>query len=373
MADSIIPHSLDDFLASQPIGSIDRAIGNNLYGINQAKTPAAVQSNKDEYGFTFFTRPQLNLQLDNLRQDRKFFPLMTTNDNSIPAFIRCTLDPRVQRGYYYLTGGRQQRYSPPQHPRCLLVDPNQAFIPVLTNNLTKMSGWPDLSSNSFNSKPGLYKETYTQFDDISEYYEPYDLDATFRNTQGDPILYLIYIWYLYQSMVFAGTLLPYMDFIKENSIDYNTRIYRLVMDSNRKYVTKITACGVAHVGSIPIGSMFDFNIDQPYNDQNKEFSIRFHCIGAQYFDDILVKEFNRTTEIFNVSMRDKYRDESMVKVPRELLGYFKNRGYPRIDPSTYELEWYVHILHWQRATESILNQAGIKPESWSDNQEPALF
>ena len=31
----------------------------------------------------------------------------------------------------------------------------------------------------------------------------------------------------------------------------------------------------------------------------------------------------------------------MQKIPREFLSVFNNRGYPRIDPFTFELEWYV--------------------------------
>ena len=31
----------------------------------------------------------------------------------------------------------------------------------------------------------------------------------------------------------------------------------------------------------------------------------------------------------------------MKKIPMNLLTLFNNRGYPRIDPSTYELEWYI--------------------------------
>ena len=69
----IVSQSLDDYFQSTPIGSVDKAIGNNLFGINHRQIPGLVPSNKDIYGFTFFTRPQLNLQTDNIRNERRFY------------------------------------------------------------------------------------------------------------------------------------------------------------------------------------------------------------------------------------------------------------------------------------------------------------
>jgi hypothetical protein len=57
--------------------------------------PLALQLNKDCYGITFFTKPQLNLRDDNCRRDRKFSRLLTMNDKSIQRIVRCTLDPRL--------------------------------------------------------------------------------------------------------------------------------------------------------------------------------------------------------------------------------------------------------------------------------------
>ena len=80
----ILPYSLDDLFASTGVGSLDKAIGNNLYGINHRQTATPVPSNKDTYGLTFFVRPQLNLQTDNIRNVRQFYPLLTENETSSP-------------------------------------------------------------------------------------------------------------------------------------------------------------------------------------------------------------------------------------------------------------------------------------------------
>lgn len=332
--ESIVKHSLDDYFQSTPIGSIDKAISNNLYGMNHRQINGAVPDNKDNYGYTFFVRPQLNLQADNIRNERRFYPLLSENPLTMQRYVRTMLDPRLIYGY------RAGKDVVPAIG-CPMVDNEQAFISVLSNSLNSISGWPDVIAPTHTSKPGLYNEVFSQVDGLIKYYEAFDITATFRNTKGDPILYMFYIWLHYMGLVFEGKLIPYMDFISENEIDYNTRIYRLVMDKEKEVVTKIAATGAAFPISVPTGSFFDYNKDKPFNDQNKDISIRFKCMGVDYQDDILIKEFNDTVAIFNESMSDVNRETLMMRVPKTNLQLFNNRGYARINPSDYTLEWWV--------------------------------
>lgn len=337
--------SLDDFYQSLPTGSIEKAIGNNLYGINHRQIQGLVPTNKDRYGLTFFVRPQLNLQGDNIRNLRAFYPLLTSVDVSILRYIRMMLDPRLGT----VGNGVSTAIKSP------MVDNTQAFIPVLTNNLVSISGWNDVTVPYFDSKKGLYGEVYSQPDGTTDIYGSYDITATFRNTRGDPIVYLFYIWELYMSKVFEGKLVPYPDYIMQNRLDFNTRIYRLVLDPTMKYVRKIAACGVAYPLNVPVGQYFDFTNDKPFNDQTKDISINLHCLGASYFDDILIKEFNEVVAIFNPDMRIEKGMTDMIKVPQPLLQYFNNRGYPRINPNDYELEWYVPKDLYNKVVNTVLN------------------
>ncbi len=340
---SILNLSLDDYFQSTPIGSINKAIGNNLYGINHRQVPNAVPSNKDNYGLTFFVRPQLNLQADNLRNLRKLSSLLTLSDNTMQRYVRCMLDPRLQVGYEF----GQHKVQPISCSRC---DPMNAFIPILSNNLNTISGWPDIVTPTYTSTPGLYNEVYSQVDGRVDNYESFDIDATFRNTRGDPIVYLISVWQTYMSAVFEGRLVPYPDFICENEIDYNTRIYRLVLDQHKDTVTKIAATGVSFPISDPSGAFFDYDKSKPFNDQNKDITIRFRSLGAIYHEDILVDEFNKTVQIFNPAMADGYRNSNMILIPKSIAHIFNHRGYPYIDPRTNKIEWYVTVdTYKQRA------------------------
>lgn len=348
MADknSITEMSIDEYFQTTAIGSVDRAIANNLYGINHTQNSGFIPMNKDERGFVFVVRPQLNLQSDNIRNRRELYPMLNDRDDSIARYTRMMLDPRLAFGYTPPAANSKSRltdikYATDKPMSCPFVDPYTAFIPAVTNNVTAASGFPDLVLPLWSSEKGLYNEGYFMVDGVYRNYEEYDIDLTFRNTRGDPLMYQFYTWQLYSSMVFEGLLMPYIDFITEREIDYSTRIYRLVMDETKTYVTKIMCTGASMPVSLPIGSMFDFNLDEVYNKQNSTFTVRFKSVGAVYFDPIVARWFNETVVIFNLAMADAYRSQYMTKITKSTMFIFNNRCYPRINPETYELEWWV--------------------------------
>jgi hypothetical protein len=298
--------------------------------------------NKDMPGYTFFVRPQLNMQKDNLRNARKMTPLLSSVPTSIQTYIRCLLDPRLITGVRYSGGS----IIPPI--ACPLIDNSMAFIPMLTNNLESISGWPSISVPTYTSDTGLYNEAWSAVDGRVVNNETFDITANFYNTKGDPILFFFYIWVLYMSYVFDGRLVPYLDFITENELDYCTRIYRVVLDPTKTKVTKLAATNAAFPVGVPIGDAFDIPGDKTYLDANRVVSMRFKCMGVDYFDDILVKEFNDTVAIFNPSMLDENRDNDMVKIPNELITKFNSRGHPRINPHTSAMEWYLSYSEYEK-------------------------
>lgn len=334
MSTSIASTSLDDLFSRMPTGSLDRAILNNLRGFNHRQTENMLPSNRDMPGYLFFTRPQLNLQKDNIRNLRQMSQLLTNQPLSMQSFVRSTLDPRVIAGLHFMgqtIPGVPNRYFDNEHH----------FIPVLTNNWTSISGWPSATSPTFKSKAGLYNESFVMVDGRFRNSEAFDLTVNFRNTRGDPVLFMFYIWGFYMSAVFEGLLVPYLDYITDNMLDYCTRIYHIEMDHTKRYVTKMAAVHAAIPVGYPIGDAFNVSKNQTYTEANKEISMTFSCVGVDYFDPILILEFNESVCIGNPAMEDGYREQSMVKLNADLVGSFNFRGFPRINPNTSELEWYV--------------------------------
>jgi len=327
--------SLDRFMTlTQPINSIQKANSNLLYGLNNSTSKPVVNENRDKPGYVFFTRPQLNMTAVNLRNVSQMYNLLTKDPYTVQRYVRCTLDPRQAT----LNGIR----SP-------LVDTNMPFIPVLTNTIKSLSGWPDITMPTFTSKEGVRKEQYTQADGSTDIFEAYDLDATFRNTRDEPLLMLFQHWLVYTGLVFEGVLMPYMDMIVENEIDYNTRIYRLVMDETNTYVKKISCTGAAFPVNVPTGKVFDFNDSSVYDLDNKDINIRFRCVGALYNDALIVNDFNKVNVIFNpevdLLIKNNFREGKMhnlIKIPHSLLSVLNYRGYPIINTNTFELEWWIN-------------------------------
>jgi hypothetical protein len=313
------------------IGSIDSAISDNIFGINHRQIPSAIQINKDFYGLTFFTRPQLNLSTDNVRMVRHLVPLLSTDPKSYSRYIRCSLDPSL--------AAKRNITSP-------LVDSQQAFIPLLTNNLLSISGWPDVTVQTYTSPAGTYEEVYGMVDSVSDIYSAYDLTATFRNLPGDPITAMFLYWTHYESLVFQGVIYPYPEHIINRTMDYSTRIWRLVLDSTKTFVQKIACTGGSFPVSSPIGASFDFTSDRPINNQNDQITIPFKCFGACYQDDILIQEFNATVTDANDGMSDAQRERYYVEIPFEALTLLNGEGYPRINPSNYKLQWWIEKSRW---------------------------
>lgn len=341
---STINTSLDDVFKSTAFGDRRSAIGTTFFGINHRQTPQAVPINTDGYGLTFFTRPQLNLSTDNIRAERSFIPLLTKNAASIQRIIRCYLDPRLI-------------YTDQLPDGCPFVDNKNAFMPLLTNHLLSCSGWPDPVLETHTSKPGAYKEVFGFADSTLDIYSAYDVSTTFRNMISDPITLLYYTWIKYQAAVFKGIFVPYPDYLVKNEIDYNTRIYRLVLDRTKRFVQKIGCCGAAHPTTGNIGSAFNFEAEKPLNETHERIDIQWRAYGASYNDPILVSEFNRTVAIFNPDMRplgnSPLPPPSMQAIPMSTLEYLNSRGYPWINPESMELLWYIPLSEFSAEMQAL--------------------
>ena len=318
--------TLQRVLRSLGRGSVKSAYTEMLFGPNHRGAGNAVPMNNEQYGLTFFTRPNLNLSYDNIKFVRTLTPLLADNPQSIQRAIRAYLDPEGSRRDY----------------KCDLVDPYNAFMPLLENNLVSISGWPDIVVDKYTSKEGMYKEQYSHVDGFPNIYNAYSLSANFRNIVRDPITYLFYVWTQYSILVHEGTLDPRPSSILENEIDYNTRIYRLTLDPSRRFVLRMNACGASFPVSNPVGSIFNISSDEKYTNRDiDQVAIEFQALGACPYDPILIQEFNDVVEIFNPNMMNGRRQNVYKKIPSIYLPMFNYKGYPHINYQTSELEWWI--------------------------------
>lgn len=262
--------------------------------------------NKEFYGYTFFTRPKLNLATPNLFNHRLFSFLNTEDPNSVGFAIRCFLDPIYS----------QQSVLKGLASKSSLFDPMNPFIPILTNRIKSMSGFPDWVMEVETSEGGFFSEDITMAKGWNNLAKTYDLTTVFRDVRGGFILALFLFWFLWIDCAVKGVVRAYSKYIEERKICYTISIYRFLVDETNSYITKWGKSTGAFPVSVPIGAFFNFNNEQPYVLENANLSIPFKICGKQeYLDPVILLEFNTlvkrycpTIESFkNIDITNWYR------------------------------------------------------------------
>lgn len=321
-------------------GELSIANSLSLRGFNHRGLGNPISAPRDNQGINFWTRPNLNLSEGNLVAKRVLSILATGEEYSIQRLARALLDPRANWCEDMPAGAKRHNVSPISTP---LVDRHNPFIPMFTNHVLSLTGWKDIDMDSYTSPEGKSRQTYSQIDSVAEILNSFTLTANFRNVTGDPITLLILVWLYYSGWVYRGDLLPYPESMVENEIDYQTRIYRFVLDPTRRFIQKFACTGIAYPTAISIGAAMNFNSEKPYSDENAQLTIPFQCTGAMYNDPIIIYWFNKTVYNFCDALRKSVGGESQdyVKIDADELAAYPYRGLPHINPYTLELEWWV--------------------------------
>lgn len=313
-------------------GTYEDSIARRYRNVSPIPGNSPIPINRDHAGITFFTRPNLHLTDANLKRDRRLWSLRTDNPNSIQAVVRDYLDP---------VGARKRN-----HRGRAIVDERNPFISILTDNLTDISGFNDMEMQVYQGKPGLRQETVVMADGSVDMFQPYNLNATFKNIMGNPIMFLHYIWLIYIAGVHNGELTPSPQAIIDNEMDYWTRCYRIILDPTGMYVRYIFAPTAMFPVGLPIGNMANYSIDKPFTQDNERITIPYQAVGNNAFDEILKDEFNRLVLMFYYGENDTrtfLEDEELVPISpyeRRIMSYRVDM-YPFIHPLTSELLWFV--------------------------------
>lgn len=339
-------------------GNSRKTISNLFSGFNHRMAPLYVPKNLDSTGYTFFTRPDLNLNEENVLNSRRIREMLRGGYNSQVASIIAMLDPlsnitALSKSSIKLGSALNSKVE---------FDNRQAFIPLLTNTLVSLTGFPDSTLDVYTSEEGIKREQWSMVDSTYQINYGFSLNASFRNIEGDPITTLFTIWLEYMAGVRDGTFIPRARSIIQREIDYQTRIYRLIMDPTRKYVRKIGIVNAAFPVNDSLGAIMNVSANTPFINANDQLDIQFQANIAQYMDPILIQEFNDVVSTFNPNMLPvdddtsvfvPYGHDDMVKLSNNEIGIFNYYGYPHIDINTYELSWYVDSDKYDEVMEQL--------------------
>lgn len=326
-------------------GDEESRMTNAFMGYNHRMSSLAMAKNREQAYLTFFTRPDLNLSIDNLKVSRRLDDKARSAYKSANMAIIAALDPLnaivADDPKHIQLGGALKAGIP--------FDNKQAFIPLLSNTLMSISGFPDNTLDVYTSSEGIRREQFSMVDSCYNINNSFSLSATFRNIDGDPITALFSLWLEYMAKVYMGDMLPRWTSIVQNDIDYQTRIYRINTDPNMRYVTKIGIANACFPTNDNLGAAMNVDMGNPFITDSDSININFQCIGAEYQDPILIQEFNRTVALFNPDMipdptKDYFVPSSTDLIPlqkSEIL-LFNFYGYPHISVRTREINWYVY-------------------------------
>ena len=339
-------------------GSSRSSLSNLFTGFNHRMAPLYAPKNTDSVGYTFFTRPDLNFNKQNLNNSRKLIEVLRAGRSSQSAAIIGMLDPENE---IMALDPAHCKLGSPFHSK-VQFDNRMAFIPLLSNLLVSLTGFPDSTLDVWSSDEGLVREQVSYVDSILEINNRYSLSASFRNIEGDPITTFLNFYLDYISGVRRGWYQPRTANILQRRVDYQMRVYRFIMDPTRRYIRKYGIANAVFPVNDTMGAVMNINGNSPLVSDNDQINVQFEAIGAYYNDPIILQEFNDTVAMFNTDMLPLYDSgtsfvprgkDSMMLIDRSEIALFNYRGFPHIDTNSYEISWYVYTDEYKEVMKGI--------------------
>lgn len=260
-------------------------------------------SNHEVSGYTFITRPKLNLSTPSLRMNNILSILDTSDITSLPFSVRCWLDTHLTN--------RPSNKSYVQ--KCPFYNDESPFIVPLSNNLVSVSGFPDLVIETETTDGGFYSEDLTFAKGSDQLNRTYNLSLTFRDIQGGYILSLLYIWCWYIALVARGDVVAYPDDINYRRINYTCSIYRFVMDPRKQFITKWAKATGCFPISPPIGNMFNFGEKEKYLSSTEQFTMQFVANKVEYMDPQIFRDFNTISKRYSSTIQNYSNADNKTK------------------------------------------------------------
>lgn len=282
---------------------------------------ALVPPNTMNYGFTFITRPRLNLTEGNLRQSAYFAGLETHDSSAVPFMIRGLLDTVLSTNVAPTLGTSQfvelQEFST-KAASSPLLDIRNPFLVPLCNGLKGMSGWPDFTLESETTEGDFHSGDFTFIQGSDMLNKSTELSLEFRDIQGGIVVAIIYYWLLYIAYQAKGIMMAYPDDIYEQRLNYTVSIYRFITDPTRKYViwwAKATGC---FPKSIPVGALFNINQGEVTITSATNFSVPFVANKIEYNHPGILMDFNALMKRYNPDLdmtKLNNGSSSMIEIP----------------------------------------------------------
>lgn len=248
-------------------------------------------------GYTFITRPRLNLSMANLMQDGLMSTLNSYNGKSVQFMIRALLDTKMCNGkglsdYLGIPATDEDLLFHQNALNSPLIDTENPFLTPVCNALKGISGYPDYNIETETTEGDFHSGDFTFAKGSDMLKKTQELSLEFRDVKGSIVLSLFYYWIVYIALQTKGITMSYPDDIFEQRLNYTVSIYRFVMDTTRKNIlwwSKATGC---FPKSVPVGSIFNMSQDEVILSSATNFSIPFTAGKIEYNKPEILEDFN---------------------------------------------------------------------------------
>lgn len=355
---------LSESFKSAGLGPTTATVSNFLSRLDRHGT-ALLPANTLNYGYTFITRPRLNMTEGNLRQYPVLSSLLNTDPNSVSFMIRMLLDTRLHRNKRINYGGGATAVKSYKDNEAAtlsdiaktspLLDIENPFFTPLCNGLKGISGWPDFNLAEETTEGDFHSGDFTFIKGSDYNNKTQELSLEFKDVQGSIILATFYYWCLYMALQAKGVVMAYGDDIYLQRLNYTVSIYRFITDPSRKHIVwwaKATGC---FPKSVPIGALFNVNQNEVSISSAHEFSVPFVANDIKYNDPGIILDFNTLVSSYCPDMAEIKEGNSYVDNPARVTiptnsvtgtisSSYNFMGLPYINGTrtgNYEMAWKV--------------------------------
>lgn len=276
--------------------------------------------NVEHVGLTFFTRPKLPLTAGNLHQVPSLIGLDVDNPSTFAYAIRCWLDTKFSKNGANLNNVL----------RCPFFNHQSAFNIPLSNACIAQSGWPDPFIQTYTTQGGFFQEDQTFPIGADRLRKTYDLNFTFKETQGGPILAMLYIWYEVMASLAEGSMVAYAEDIDAQRMCYTVSIYRFLLDTSKRHITHYAKATGCFPKAPPMGALFNQSTGESVVEAAKEISVPFVANKIEYDDPRILLDFNMLVT--------RYCPEIHTYPILRPESYNNFKGFPFVISTQYGLE-----------------------------------
>lgn len=279
----------------------------NIY--NKSFTPGTARELR---GFTFITRPHLNLTNRNLAHISRFTHLLQADNTSVSMYIRQMLDTSYAHKYGGVGGSRI----------CPLIDTHNPFNVLLCNALVSMNGFPDPDLAIESTAGGFFSEQQTNVIGYNRLAKGQDLQLEFNDYNGGVVLAMHDVWCQYAGYIADGQMMQYLDDIEDNIMGYTVSIYRFMLDHTGRFITRWAKATGCYPKLYPAGTPFNVNEGEQVVAAVKRVTIPYWVHHFDYNNPEILMDFNELVRRYNASITnpDEYAPVRPALINNNLMG-----------------------------------------------------